>query len=181
MNLKKVLSVILGLLMVAAGVYCICTPALTYLILGWVIGVCMVVNAIGSFFTYSERKKFGTADGWTLVGAIISLLLGLTLAANGIMQIMVDLFILYIVAAWLLIMGIIRIMMAIRLYRFRKSLAARVLGRNWGWVLIMGLLLVACGVLSLINPFSLMLAIGLIIGINLIVIGVNLVSLAIIA
>ncbi len=181
MNLKKVLSVILGLLMVASGVYCICTPALTYLTLGWVIGACMVVNAIGSFFTYSERKKFGAADGWTLVGAIISLLLGLALAANGVMQIMVDLFILYMAAAWLLIMGIIRIMMAIRLYRFHKSLASLVLGRNWGWVLIMGLLLVACGVLSLINPFGLMLAIGLIIGINLIVIGVNLVSLAVIA
>ena len=42
----KILAVILGILIVIGGFYCLFAPGLTYLIVGWVVGFVMVLGAV---------------------------------------------------------------------------------------------------------------------------------------
>ncbi len=69
MKASKVITIILGAVMIVTGVYCLLTPAITYLSLGYIVGFNMVLDAIGGIATWSDRKKKGAADGWTLAGA----------------------------------------------------------------------------------------------------------------
>ena len=44
----KILGIALGILLILGGIFCVLTPAMTYLTLAWVAGISMVVDAIGS-------------------------------------------------------------------------------------------------------------------------------------
>ena len=80
-----------------------------------------------------------------------------------------------IVAVWIIVKGIIRIVAAIRLRQLRKALDAQILGRNWGKILAMGILMTICGILCLIDSGILMVVIGIAVGIAIISSGVNLI------
>ena len=69
----KVLSILLGIVMIICGTYCLISPGLTFLAIGWIVGFCMIVDAVGNIATWNARKKLGIADGWTLFAAILSL------------------------------------------------------------------------------------------------------------
>ena len=58
----KILAIILGILMIVSGIYCLCTPGLTFLAVGWIIGFNMVADAIGALM------------GWHVVVAGINLI-----------------------------------------------------------------------------------------------------------
>lgn len=58
--------------MILAGVYCLLQPAMTYMTLGYVVGVNMLMDAIGNVLLWHERKKEGSADGWALAGTLAS-------------------------------------------------------------------------------------------------------------
>lgn len=78
-----------------------------------------------------------------------------------------------------LILGIIRIILASKLHKVRKGLDAQILGRRWLPIMIVGILLVVCGVMSLFNPSGLIIALGIIFGLNIIVAGANLITVAV--
>ena len=63
MKARKVLTIILGIVMVLTGIYCIFTPAATYMTLGWVIGFSMLLDAVGKICAWAEARKFGMAVG----------------------------------------------------------------------------------------------------------------------
>lgn len=65
----KVLSILLGIVMINCGIYCLISPGLTFLAIGWIVGFCMIVNAVGNIATWNAWKKLGIADGWTLFAA----------------------------------------------------------------------------------------------------------------
>ena len=87
----KIVSVIFGILMIASGIYCLATPGITFLAVGWIIGFNMIADAIGNIITWKDRKDEGMADGWTLAGAIVSLIFGIVLLGSNAMQLSVDL------------------------------------------------------------------------------------------
>lgn len=62
----------------------------------------------------------------------------------------------YIVACWIIVKGIIRIIATIRLHQIKKALDTKILGRNWGK----------------------MVAIGIFVGISIISSGINLITFA---
>jgi uncharacterized membrane protein HdeD (DUF308 family) len=105
----KIVSVILGILMIASGIYCLATPGITFLAVGWIIGFNMIADAIGNIITWKDRKDEGMADGWTLAGAIVSLIFGIVLLGSNAMQLSVDLFVAYMAAIWLIVIGILQI------------------------------------------------------------------------
>ena len=93
MKLVKVLSVILGILMIIGGLYCLFNPALTYLGIGYVIGVAMLLDAIARIHAWWQYRKNGDADGWMLAGGILSCIFGLVLIVDVAAQLSVDVFI----------------------------------------------------------------------------------------
>ena len=179
MKFSKVITIILGVVMIVSGIYCLFTPAMTYLSLGYIVGFNMVLDAIGGISTWSDRKNKGKADGWTLAGAIASLLFGILLLGSAAKQLGVDMMIVYIAAAWLVVTGILRIIRAGRLRKIHKEFQTNLLGKHWWVIMLAGILLVVCGALSFANPAGLMVAIGINFGINLMVAGASLIATAV--
>lgn len=172
----KVLSIILGVLLIVGGVYCILTPIATYDALSWLIGAAMVVEGIGGIFTWNARRKCGLADGWTLAGSIVSLVLGIFLLGSFVLHFAVDLFIAYLIAAWLVIGGIARIFAAFQIRKFQEEEGPEAVPANWVGVLIIGILVVILGILCFFNPLSIMVGVGFMLGVAVIFVGVDLIE-----
>ena len=170
----KVVSIILGILLIIGGAYCILTPIATYSTISWLIGLAMIVEGIGSAITWNDMRKNGFADGWTLAGAIISIILGVFLLGSFAARFAVDLFIAYIIAAWLIIGGIVRIVASIKVRKLDRYEGGSAVGSSWIVLLILGILVVICGVLCMINPLSVMIGVGMMLGISIVCVGVDL-------
>ena len=171
----KVIGIVIGILLILGGISCMLTPAATYLTLAWVAGFSMIVDAIGNIATWFAKKKDRMADSWDLAGAIASLIFGIILVSSAAAQVLTAVIMVNIVAVWIIVKGIIRIVAAVRLRQLRKALDAQVLGRNWGKILAMGILMTVCGIFCLIDSGILMVVIGIAVGIAIISSGVNLI------
>ena len=174
----KIIVIVMGILMVASGVYCIAVPGLTFLALGWVIGFNMILDAVGNICTWGSRRELGLADGWTLAGAIASLCFGIILIVSETMQLAVELFVAYTAALWLLLIGLFRIVRSSHLHRIHKEFDTRVMARNWWVVMLTGILMVIVGVMSFMNPAIAAVAIGTMVGVGIFFAGVNLLATA---
>ncbi len=170
----KILSIVLGVLLAIGGVYCLMTPIATYSVLSWLIGLAMLVEGIGSVVTWNDRRKLGFADGWTLLGAIVSIILGCILLVSYVAQFAVDLFIAYMIAAWFVIGGITRIIAAVKLRQFRDATGSAIDG-SWGLLLVLGIIIVILGVLCLFNPLAVMVGVGAMLGVAIIFSGIDLI------
>ena len=178
MKLVKVLSVILGILMIIGGIYCMINPVHTYLGIGYVIGVVMLLDAISRLYAWWQYRKTGDADGWMLAGAILSLLFGLTLIIDVAAQLSADIFIAYVAAIWILIRALITIIRAIRARKFHKTFDTQFLGKNWWIRLLIGALMLVFAILSLMDPTRVMAAVGTFIGLGIVVAGAETVTIA---
>ncbi len=182
MKVMKILSVILGIFLIIGGVSCIFSPLATYSVLAWVIGFTMLMNAMGGICTYSERKEMGLADGWTLAGAIISMVLAIVLLCSNLLQLTIITMIPIIAGAWMLVDGIVHIISAIKMHRFRQTLPSENRGKFWIITLIVGIIMVVCGITGFMHPFIMTLTIGftigILMGIYVVISGVKLISIA---
>jgi len=178
MKYFKTLGIVLGVLMIVGGLYCLFSPADTYLALAYVIGFSMIVDAVGRLVSWNRYRKAGMADGWMLADAILSLVFGLLLIGDAALQLSVDVFIAYAAAVWVLVHGVIHIIRAVRIHRFHKDWDTVLIGRNWWITLLFGILMALFGVLGLMNPGVIMTAIGIFIGLGIIASGAQMVSAA---
>ena len=81
-NLYKIVALIFGIIMIGGGIVCLASPELTFLTIGWIVGLAMVADAIANIVTWGARRRAGQADGWTLAGAIVSLVFGIVLLTS---------------------------------------------------------------------------------------------------
>ena len=179
MRTNRIVTFILGIIMVITGVYCLANPTIPYTTLGYIVGVNMIIDAVVGIFLWRERKMLGIADGWALAGAIASLVFGIILLGSTALQEAVNMTIVYLAAIWLIVIGVIRVILSYRLHTVKKALNAQYLGRRWWLVMLIGILMIVCGVFSLFNPAGLIIAIGINFGLNFIVSGANLVAIAV--
>lgn len=171
----RILDIILGVLVVALGIWCVMTPVETFGTIGWIAGFAMLFEGIGKVIAYFECKKEGTQDTFMLVGGILSALLGVVLLASMGMRWAYDLFIAYIVACWVIVAGVTNIVRSFGLRDARYNAGNLVVGGSWGWVLALGILLVILGIWGFFNPLMVMVALGWQIGFAVIAGGVNLI------
>ena len=174
----KVLSVIAGILMIIGGLYCLFNPGATYLSIGYVVGFSMIMDAVGAFAVWHQARKVGFADGWMLTSAILSAVLGFFVLNSAVLQLGIDAFIVYYIAAWLVIHGIVVIVGAWRIRRMHKDWNTKMLGTHWYAPLLIGILLCVFGVLSFLKPVLLASTIGVFIGLGIISAGANMITLA---
>ena len=178
MKVARILAIILGAFMIVGGVYCLILPEATYLSLAWVIGVIMVADGIADIATWIRIKQFGLSNGWLLAGAILSIACGIFIVLSAAAQLVVDLFIAYMVAIWLIITGVIRMVFAWRVRKARQEFGLVTLGRNWWIPFVLGILLVVLGVLGCVNPTIVMVGIGILLGVSIIMTGMSVLALA---
>lgn len=179
MKFTKILTILLGVLIVIGGLYCVFYPGLTYLGIGYVIGVAMLLDALGRFHAWWQFKQAGEADGWMLTGAILSAVFGIILIGNNAAQLSVDVFIAYMIGIWILTHAVITIIRAFRARKFHKKLNTIFVGKHWWLGLLIGSVMCVFAILSLMNPAIIMTAIGTFIGLGVIVAGANLISVGV--
>lgn len=155
--------VLFGLLAIAFGAFAFAAPSRTLIALVWTFGILSlaegVVSLIAVFFTKSAELPF---PRWLLVlYALISIAFGVLAIGNP--QAMKDALIL-LLAAWLVIAGIFRIIYAFRA-RNSDTFGAWLIG-------VSGVLALVFGILFFVYPTSAVLALTIWIGIGALIYGV---------
>ena len=177
--MRKILSVLFGIMIIVDGVICLALPGLTFLTLGYMIGVGMLLDGIGRIINWFQMDRGTEQSGWVLVSAIISLTLGAILMGSDAMQLAMDAFIVYMAIAWLITLGILRITHALRIRKMRNNIRDfqidTTYGRNWWIALILGILLIICGIIGMFAPATIIETIGTLIGISIIISGANMI------
>ena len=165
----RIIKVVLGVLLAVGGIYCMFTPIATYSVLAWLIGLAMIVEGVGGVITWNTRRELGLANGWTLAGSIVSIVLGMVLLGSYVLQFAIDAFIAYLIAIWLVVAGITRIVAAIAVRSQGKEGAS-------GWIaqIALGVLIAILGVLCIFNPLSVVAGVGMMLGISIVFVGIDL-------
>lgn len=164
----KVLTIILGILLIIGGIFCIATPGSTFLSIGWLVGLGFLLAGIDEIVMYWSRRYL--RSGWALAGGILTALLGGFLLFNSWANFFADMVILYMTGAFLILAGIFRIVTAVQ---------SRHLSHTWGWMLALGILTILVGGYSLFHPTVAAIALGWLIGFYVILAGIEMIQLGI--
>ena len=187
----RVLPMLLGILLIVGGVIMVATPLDTYAIVPVVMGIVMVLAAIACLAAWRAIRKLGGHNAFLFWSALLSAALGIALLVSESMQQGMGKAIIYISAAWMLIIGIIRIVAAVKKHNLKgysqkmrpRTTEAEItkyalgkLAETWVTSLVIGILWVLCGVLCFVKPAIAMAVIGILIGIEVVMSGVGLIQ-----
>ena len=159
-----------GILLAILGLAAMIVPPLASLAVTIFLGWMFLISGIaGLFVTYWARQMPGF--WWSLFSAALAVLAGLILIARPMQGVLT---LTIVVGAYFLAEGVATIMYALE---HRRELSAR-----WSWLLVAGLMdiLIAFLIISGL-PGSAEWAIGLLVGINLVIGGASLVGMALAA
>ena len=166
----KGLTIVSGIIMIAAGAFCFINPGQTFMTMAFVIGTVMALCGIIHVLAYViGRTPHGKGDnnGWILIDALLTLLLGILVLFN---QLTVDMAIPMVFGMWVLVSGLLRLEAASRIDRQRKP-------GNFKAALITGVITVVMGFLGFINPFVTYVSIIPILGFFMLIQGINSIEL----
>ena len=133
--------VVLGILLIAASVIVLRTPVESYITLAWLFSILVLVNGFGSLFFCINNWNHIEGRGWYLLGSVVEIFIGFALVIYPDISLnMLPLF----MGFWLLFRAsfIISAAFEIKEYPFL----------NWGWVLLLGILLGIFSFLMIIHP-----------------------------
>lgn len=172
-KIKSVLSkwwiaLILGILLIAAGVWMLQNPADAVGVLAKVLVVVFILTGIYSVFYVLENKKNIPAWGWDLAAAIIMVIMGIALLFAPVAQLGLvgGMF-----AAGVLLMGINSI---------ESAIAIKKMGvKTWWLTLVIGILTIIAAIMLAFNPVLNILTLGTWAGIATILKGVEFIFVAI--
>ena len=111
----KVLNIIAGVLLIAAGVYCLCNQDIAALTAGLMVGIFMLVSGVIEIVVFAATSGVLFGSGWLLLDGILTVILSLFLLFNQWFT-MMSLPLLFTV--WLLFSGISRFVSAFDLRAF---------------------------------------------------------------
>lgn len=167
----KAISIIMGILLVIGGFYCMFTPGATFISLGLIVGILLLVGAAGSIGDYFSIKEGRSV--FDLIWGILTGILGVIIIINSGAQFFTDAILVYLFAAWIVIGGITRTFASIKM----KNLGSH----KWGFLLVIGILFILLGIYSFMHPLVTAITIGYLIGFYVIFAGINLIGTALTA
>lgn len=135
-------SVLIGLLAVALGIWCLMTPISTLVALTLVFAVTFFVSGLFEIIFAFANKKVLKGWGWTLVSGIIDLIFGLILIAMPVQIIAIVLT--YFVGFWVMFQSIWAIGTAAELQRNGV--------KGWGWLMALAILGVIMAFVFIMSP-----------------------------
>lgn len=174
---SRFLTMLCGILMIIGGVFCLFRPISTFMETGYIIGVVMLFDAIGDIAMWFNAKKHAEVSGWYLVGAILSLIFAIALICSLRMQVLTVIFVTYMIAAWVIVLGIIRMVLAFRIRSLKNKLPEGFSGNKWILVLILGILTIILGIMFCVQPVFLMGFVGTLMAFSMILLGANLLTI----
>lgn len=164
------LTIVSGILMIATGAFCFINPGQTFMTMAFVVGavmtVCGIIHALAYYIGRGVHNK-GDNNGWILIDALLTLLLGILILFN---QLTVDIAIPMIFGMWVLVSGLLRLEAATRINKQVKP-------GNFRAAFITGLVTTVLGILGFVNPFVTYVSVIILLGIFLVMQGINSVEL----
>lgn len=168
----RILTILSGILMILTGAFCFMNPGQTFLVMAFVIGMVMVINGIIHTLAYLIGRGLhnkGDNNGWILTEALITLVLGILILCN---QLVVDAAIPMVFGIWVVVSGILRIEASTHINKEKKK-------SNFRTTFITGLLTLAIGVFGFINPMMGWLSTVVLLGMFMVMQGINVLELGI--
>ena len=136
------ISVAVGILSIALGIYCFTIPFETFMGLSIVFEVFFFAGAILEIFFAISNSMFLRGWGWMLAGGIVDLLLAILLITApqpAVAEILV-----YLVAFWIMFRAIWGVGAACELQGWGI--------RGWGWMLVLAIALIVLSFWFIYNP-----------------------------
>ena len=170
--MKKIIGIILGILMCVGGFYCLMFPDITFSSITIIFAITLFESAAGYFFLWRTVKLLGGKSFLLFITAILSIICGVSLLTNVVTQLFVESFVLTLISVYMIIAGVLGVVNAIKF--------AKLTGARFILSIILGIVLIACGILSLTNPVALALSIGTMMALDIMATGFVLIILSII-
>ena len=156
-TLTRILWVLAGLLLAAAGVFCLLSPAAALSGVAAYLGIAMLISGVVDIVIFAAANRYMAGSGWFLADGILTVLIAVFILGN---QTFTALALPFAFGIWLLFSGV---------SKFAGSLALRRLGiPGWGWFAFAGIALAVLGFLSFVNPAAGAAAISVMVGLDLI-------------
>lgn len=134
-------GLLIGLLMLGVGIWSLTVPAATLVTLNIVFIVSFIVGGIGDIFYAFYTRKDRHDWGWILVQGIVSLALGIVLAANPLESVYV---LLFYVGFWMMFQSVMMVSSSFSMKRVNWS--------GWGWMLVLGIIGFIFSFILISNP-----------------------------
>lgn len=159
----RAVSIVMGVLFVGAGIYCLVNMKAAFISLAIILGIVMMAYGIGQVITWISSRKEKGLSGWVLGEGVLTLLIG---ALVCFYPFQTDFVIAIWFAAWLTVSGIMRVVAAIQT---KKNFP----GAPWGFLLFMGVITVIVGIYAMVHPLIAGMAIAILLGLMFILQGIN--------
>ena len=157
----KIWLAIVGILLIALGVVCLCNPASTLFSTAWLIGVLTLVTGIAKMIFTFRTQGVLPNSGTRMLSALLLIVLGFMFLGH---KLFLTLSLPVIFAMWVLTEGIV---IAVQSFDYKKA------GYSFWWmILLMGIAGAVLGVLGLRNPNASALTLSTLIGVAIILLGV---------
>ena len=163
----RILSIIAGVLLIAAGIYCLCNQDVAAMSAGIILGLLMLIAGVVEIVIFAGTSRFILGSGWLLLDGVLTVVMSLFLLFNQWFT-MMSLPILFTV--WLLFSGVSRFVSAFDL----KALGMR----GWGWILALGIVLLVFGIVCMMDPWVSVVAVGVTVGLVFILEGIGTIAVA---
>ena len=158
----RILNVAAGVLLIAAGIYCLCNQDVALLSAGLLLGIFLLLSGVAEIVVFAATSGVMLGSGWLLLDGILTVIMSLFLLFN---QWFTLLSLPFIFTVWLMFSGISRFVSAFDLHALGV--------RGWGWVLAVGILLMAAGFICMMDPWVSVAAIGVTVGLVFLLEGVS--------
>ncbi len=177
MSTRKAVPLVLGLLMTAAGIYCLFTPVETSAVIPFVLGAAMIAGGAWSMAAWLDVRRFAEQSPRVPAGAAVSVILGLLLVLSPGAQMSVGRLGIILTGCWILALGIGRIVRAFRLWRLQQESGAFGFfypGLDRRPALLPGILLSVFGTVLIFAPVLGLGMIGILVGLGVMTAGIRL-------
>ena len=157
----KVLNIIAGVLLIVAGIYCLCNQDIAAMTAGVMVGIFMLLSGVIEIVVFATTSGLLFGSGWLLLNGVLTVILSLFLLFNQWFTMMS---LPFLFTLWLLFC----------ISRFVSAFDLRAFGvRGWGWILTIGIILMVAGFICMMDPWVSVAAIGLTVGLAFLLEGIS--------
>ena len=158
----RILNIVAGILLIAAGIYCLCNEDVAVLSAGLMLGIFMLAAGIAEIVVFAGTSGVLIGSGWLLLDGVLTVIMSLFLLFN---QWFTLLSLPFLFTVWLIFSGISRFVSAFDLHALGV--------RGWGWVLAVGILLMVAGFICMMDPWVSAAAVGVTVGMVFLLEGIS--------
>ena len=160
-NLTKSSWLISGIVLIFAGIIALISPESVIVTIAYILGIALLISGIGNIIVYFVLRYNFSGVKWFLADGLITILLALFLFFNHLATAVV---IPYIFCMWIIFGGVTK---AIAAFEMRSAEM-----QGWWWMALIGAIGIIIGIVTLFNPMIATWAIGISLGLFLILQGI---------